>query len=305
MPKKLFAGHPPITQLILTAFAMLTSMLLIGFIGMLLAPVLFGISMAEFMNIIAGGDVAGHLNVFRYMQTLYGISLFIVPALFLGYLFSETLSDYFGFGKILSVKYYFIVFLIVLTVVPFINLLASLNEMIVFPESLSWLETKLRMSEDSAQKMTKQFLDVEHIGGMLFNIFMIALLPALGEELIFRGVFQKIFVRWSGSIHVGIIISAFCFSAMHVQFYGFFPRWLLGCMFGYMLVWSGSIWLPIFAHFTYNALAVIVSYMTLKGYLSEEIAEYGSSPAHILVTVAATAVCGWLYWRMNKSLKVQ
>ncbi len=90
---------------------------------------------------------------------------------------------------------------------------------------------------------------------------MIALLPAIGEELVFRGVVQKIFRQWSRNAHVAIWTTAVLFSAMHMQFYGFIPRMLLGAMLGYMLEWSGSLWLPMLAHFINNAGAVLLTYL--------------------------------------------
>ena len=102
-------------------------------------------------------------------------------------------------------------------------------------------------------------------GDFAFNLIMIGLLPAIGEELVFRGVVQKIFHQWSRNIHIAIWTTAFVFSAMHMQFYGFLPRMVLGGMLGYMLAWSGSLWLPIFAHFVNNAGAVVFMYLFQKG----------------------------------------
>jgi hypothetical protein len=106
---------------------------------------------------------------------------------------------------------------------------------------------------------------------------MIAFLPAIGEELLFRGVIQRIFTSWTRNQHWGIWISAILFSALHMQFYGFIPRVFLGVLFGYLLVWSGSIWLPIIAHFINNAVAVVAMYLIDKGLLSQEIEEIGTT----------------------------
>ena len=106
---------------------------------------------------------------------------------------------------------------------------------------------------------------------------MIAIIPAIGEELLFRGVIQRIFTRWTRSNHWGIWIAAILFSALHMQFYGFVPRMLLGVLFGYLLVWSGSMWLPIIAHFLNNALAVIAMYMIDKELISPKVEEFGST----------------------------
>ena len=300
MRKALFAEYPPFTQLIMAAFTMVSCGLFFTFIGILFAPLVLDISMSDLMNMISTGKISQNLYLMRYLQSLQGITLFIIPALFIGYLFSGNVAGYFGLCQTVTIKWFLASVLLTVAAIPCINLLGALNEMIILPDRLSGLEQKFRELEDAAQEITKLFLNVDNIGGMFFNIFMMALLPALGEELIFRGVLQKIFIRWAGNIHVAIIITGFVFSLFHMQFYGFFPRWLLGIIYGYLLVWSGTIWIPIIAHFANNALIVTVSYLIRKGHISEEIEFFGASWSDIPITIVALALCIWLLWKMHK-----
>jgi membrane protease YdiL (CAAX protease family) len=301
MRKGLLAGSPPFTQAIMLVFTMVACFLLFMFIGILLAPPILGISITDVIHLLNNGGAMQNLHLMRYMQTLQGISLFIVPAFFAAYLFSGNAPAYLELRQTAPAKWFGAVLLLVVMAVPCINLMASLNEMISFPESFSGLEQRLKAYEEAAQKTTKLFLEVDNIGGMLFNIFMMAVLPALGEDLIFRGVLQKILVRWAGNVHVGIIIAGLMFSLMHMQFYGLFPRWLLGVMFGYLLVWGGTLWLPIFAHFVHNGMAVISSCLIHKGIIPEEIEFFGSTWGDIPVTMITAAICAWLLWRMYRN----
>jgi hypothetical protein len=127
----------------------------------------------------------------------------------------------------------------------------------VLPHWMHSWEVKIRALEDSAARLTGLFL----IGGdgftLALNLFMIAVLPALGEEFLFRGVLQKLLTEWTKNKHLGIWIAAFAFSFVHFQFYGFLPRFLLGAYFGYLLAWSSSIWVPITGHFINNGVAVL------------------------------------------------
>jgi len=298
MLKGLFESSSPFTQLIILGFCMVTSFLLTICIGVIFAPLILGIPITEFLNSFSNSGMEQNLNQMRYMQTLYSFSTFIIPAFLAAYLFSRTVTGYFGLERITPVNWYVAVLFLMLASIPFINLLASLNEMIVFPKSLSGLEQRLKDFEEGAQQATKLFLNVDSAGGIFFNIFMIALLPAVGEELIFRGALQKIFTRWTGNIHTAIVICGFLFSLMHFQFYGFFPRWLLGVMFGYLMVWSGTIWLPIFAHFVNNAVAVFFSCMIHKGIISEKVEYIGASFGDIPVTIVTTTVAAWLLWKI-------
>jgi hypothetical protein len=90
---------------------------------------------------------------------------------------------------------------------------------------------------------------------------MIALLPAIAEELIFRGVFQTIFQRLFRSGHLAIWVTSLIFSTIHFQFFGFIPRLILGLVFGYLFYWSGTLWLPVISHFLNNAFPVIMTYI--------------------------------------------
>ena len=149
-----------------------------------------------------------------------------------------------------------------LTVIPFIEYTALLNSKLQLPESLSWLEHWMRESEDKATEITVSFLQMNNLYDFIINILIIALLPALGEELLFRGILQSIFIDWTKNIHWGIIITAILFSAFHFQFYGFLPRMLIGVYLGYLFVWSKNIWYPVAAHFVNNASIVIYIYFS-------------------------------------------
>ncbi|MDR1673374.1 MAG: CPBP family intramembrane metalloprotease [Bacteroidales bacterium] len=295
MKKGLFESSTPLSQLILSLAVMVTSVLLLSFIGILFAPLVAGISFPDFVTRLGDGSINSHLPFMRYLQTIQSISLFIIPAFLLGYLFSGNIAKYFTLKQAIPLKWFVFVFLLMVSIVPVINLLVLLNE-IMIPAGFTWIHDR----EAAAEQLTRLFLHTDTAGGLLFNIFMIGMLPALGEELIFRGIIQKIFTRWTGNTHAAIIISGFLFSAMHFQFYGLIPRWLLGVLFGYLLVWSGSIWLPVFAHFVNNTMAVIVAYFSYRLDLPEDIADYGAAVDALPVTVALTAVCALLLWKVKR-----
>ena len=159
---------------------------------------------------------------------------------------------------------------IMVCAIPGINLLADLNSRVELPDSLDFIEQKLKAYEASAALLTERFLAADNIGQLLINIGLMALLPAFAEELSFRGTLQQIISKGqSTKVHVAIWVTAFVFSAIHMQFYGFVPRMLLGAMFGYVFVWSGSLWLPIVMHFTNNGLAVVLYYLTSRDSIGE------------------------------------
>jgi membrane protease YdiL (CAAX protease family) len=125
---------------------------------------------------------------------------------------------------------------------------------------------------------------------------MIGIIPAIGEELLFRGVIQRIFTEWTKNIHWGIWISAILFSALHLQFYGFVPRAILGAIFGYLLVWSGNLWLPVLAHFINNTVAVIAYYFYGEGILSVDPDKIGTNSEYHIAIIISFLLMVWLFW---------
>ncbi len=99
---------------------------------------------------------------------------------------------------------------------------------------------------------------------------------------------------------MGIWVSAILFSALHMQFYGFFPRMLLGAFFGYLLLWSGSLWLPIIAHFVNNCVAVIFYYLKFNGIKVVDIEIIGTGET-LWLGILSGIVCVFLGYLIRKS----
>jgi len=162
----------------------------------------------------------------------------------------------------------------------------------------------MEASEQKAMELTEAFLVMNSIGDLLINLFLIGLIPAIGEELLFRGVLQQLFTKWTGKVHLAIFISAFLFSAIHLQFFSFLPRFVLGIVLGYMFYWSKNLWLPILAHFTNNTLAIIFTYHFVADkiqidFLNEETSVNISAA---LISLLAVALLMFLLYK-NTSIK--
>ncbi|MEY1640403.1 CPBP family intramembrane glutamic endopeptidase [Tenuifilum osseticum] len=212
-------------------------------IGILLLGLMYG---ASGVQVVLGNNLT-NLNALKLIQILQTTGIFIIPAILSAFLFSKKPWSYLCFEK---VKFQTILktFIIVLISLPAINLLASINQLIPMSDWMVEMERK-------AEAITKAFLLTGSIWAYLVNILMIAILPAVGEELIFRGILQRRLVEYTRSRWVGILLAAALFSAIHMQFQGFIPRFALGVAFGYLLEVTGSIWVPIAAHFFNNAIA--------------------------------------------------
>jgi hypothetical protein len=194
------------------------------------------------------------------LQCLQTIGTFLLPPILCAWIWDEHRKPFswLKLDRSADAWSYALAVGIMVCAVPSINLLADLNGRIELPDCMAALEQKMREMEDNAALLTERFLQADNVGVLLINLGLMALLPALSEELTFRGTLQQIL----SNRHVAIWATAFIFSAIHMQFYGFVPRMLMGAMFGYIFVWTGSLWVPIVMHFTNNGMAVIAYYLT-------------------------------------------
>lgn len=211
------------------------------------------LSMNENMSVSA-------LNSLKIMQMGSSVFGFLIPAIF----FSKVLvrqKSYLKNNWHFPLMLLLLVFFIMLVSSPLMEMLITFNQKMVLPQSLKGLERWMRNMEDTAGKQTEILLQMKSPLTFLVNLLMIAILPAIGEEFIFRGCFQQIFTSWTKSIHWGVWLSAALFSFIHFQFFGFLPRMLLGIFFGYFAAWSGSIWPGVLGHFLNNGTALVVSYL--------------------------------------------
>lgn len=300
-----FRHMRPGSQLLFTGFVVLVTFFILQLVASLVVVPVFGFERVSGM--LSGLDFSdpGTVHMLKYFQIVQSFGLFIVPSLLVAKFFHSSWTFYLCLNKKPSLRNTYRVIILVIIINPFINFMGDINANMHFPPWLSEVEQWMRNAEDAAEKLVRVFLDVKSVWGLLFNLFMIAVLPALGEELLFRGIIQKLFTKITQNAHWGIWISAALFSALHMQFYGFIPRMLLGAMFGYLLVWSGSLWLPILAHFINNAGAVILIYLIGKGSLNPKVEEFGTGTEgwhYALISLAIGVVILMVVRQQNKEI---
>ncbi len=257
----MFKDSPVYTKLLIAGFVIVASTTMVFLLSAIIAIPIFDVNFFSNPEIIAPGK-SNNINVSKFFQIFSSIGLFIVPPFVLAWLFSGKPGSYLYVNKMPQVFLLLIILLSVFTIIPFIDLTAVLNSNLVLPDSLSWLEEWMRDNETKAGELTVAFLEMNNLSDFIINIVLIAILPAVGEELLFRGIIQRIFVDWIKNPHVAIFITAFLFSSFHFQFYGFLPRMLIGIYLGYLLVWSNNLWYPILAHFVNNVTIVVYIYIS-------------------------------------------
>ncbi len=206
-------------------------------------------------------------DLLRQLLFFQSVCAFIFPSLIMAYLFGTNTASYLHADSPFSGKTGLLTVLSIVLALPMINCLAYWNQQVELPESMGGVETLIRNMEDQAQEIFDKLLFTDSFITFLYNFLIVALLAAIGEEFLFRGVLKNIFSRKMKNHHLIIWITAIIFSLVHFQFYGFFPRMFLGAYLGYLLYYTQSVWVPVLAHLTNNAIGVIGYY---KFYNTEE-----------------------------------
>jgi membrane protease YdiL (CAAX protease family) len=254
-------------------------------------------------KICFGGDTGTR----SYLYVIQSISLFgtfLVPALLFSYFATKKWFSYNEADKIAPPSMVGYVVILSLFILPIIACLGYFNEQIALPESMQKIEIWMREMEESSKQIIEILTANSNIFILLANIVIMALFPAIFEEFLFRGTLQPFFTKWFTNKHVAIIVTAFIFSAVHFQFYGFIPRFLLGIYLGYLFVWGRSLWLPIIAHFMHNANSVILDYCTQRRGIDMEAIDPSQIPGFywvVLGCVVCVGVGGWRLWRKGST----
>jgi len=301
----MFKNSSPFTKLVLTAFIMLVSYLVFFISGSLLALIIFKINIFKDAISIINDQKGAFINEMKYFQIVQSVGMFVVPPLILARLFNQSIAEFLQLKRSPEVSSVILIFTAIIFSYPVINFFTSLNSHLDLPRFLAPIEEWMRDTEDYAGKITDRFLEVSTFSGLMVNLLMIAVVPAVGEELLFRGILQPVFTDWTNNKHWGIFISSVIFSAFHLQFFGFLPRLLLGLLFGYLLLWSRSLWLPILAHFFNNSFAVLFCFFAGKE-LTDKFDKVGtgvSVSSDIFPLIISTGVASWLVFLIFRKYK--
>jgi uncharacterized protein len=288
--------HPALSLLLLFVFVVFGS--LIGFyVGMFVSSPFYEGSFSELERHITEGSTLDSvwlpLMIVQGCTAVFGF--IILPSLLMG---RQGKSIFALVQKPINPMVVVIAVLILFAFMVVDSAIAMWNKNLDFPAWMDGFEKWARQWEDTQARMTTYLTEFKTFGSFIVGLIVIAVIPGIGEEVLFRGIVQNEFYRGTKNIHVAIWVSAFLFSAFHIQFFGFFPRLLLGALFGYLYHWSGSLWVPIIAHFVNNGLIVLALYLFQIGHIAsinpnEEVA----APWGAIVVSAVILVLLLIYFK--------
>jgi uncharacterized protein len=304
MLKGLFADKPVYRKFLIVVSLVLFSTIIFSMVGGLLVSSLYNIDFLGDTTALSDLENPNVIAAMKLLQMLTtGIGMFIIPSFLAAYLFDPSPKKYLGMIGKIPVAVFALTTIIMFAIVPLINLLMVFNAELHLPSFLSVVEQWMKSSEEKAARLTEVFLVMKTPGELYYNLLIIAVLPALGEELLFRGILQRLFNDLTKNIHVAIFITAALFSAIHMQFYGFLPRMVLGVLFGYLFVWSGSIWVPILGHFINNGAAVVFAYLAGNKQMPFNQDTVGTEDGQLPFVLLSIVIVGGLVFYIKKTMQ--
>jgi len=295
--KALLAGLRPSEKFLFVVVLLFILGLIFQSFGAFVAGWIYGFSFSEILS-LGSFDDPNYVAASKLIQIIGSIGTFIIPAFLFSYLFEGDLFSYYRFRDSTGAWSLLLTILMMVSVIPFINYMAEINMRMKFP--IRSIDQFLRYLEGDAEEIMRAFTATRSLWGLLVNLLMVGVIAAVGEELIFRGLIQRLLHGMVKNIHLAVLISSILFSAFHFQFFSFLPRFILGVVLGYLMYYGRSIWYPILAHFVNNAMGVIYYYFNSRGSADDMLEEIGTStmmPMAALISLLLFVFFGvlWFY----------
>jgi len=297
----MLGGMRPAEKFLFAVVVLFILGLAFQFLGAFLAAWIYDFRITEILSDADFSDPT-YVAASKLIQIIGSIGTFILPAFLFSFLFAGDIYSYYGFRNPVYTTPLLLTILMMVSVIPFVNYTAELNLRMEIP--IKALDRILRSLEGDVEEMMVAFTATKSLWGLMVNLLMIGVIAAVGEELIFRGVLQRLMIGMVKNVHLAVLITAFLFSAFHFQFFSFLPRFVLGLVLGYLMYYGRSIWYPILAHFVNNAMGVIYYYFSTRGSTDDMLEEIGTStmiPMAAVISLGLFVFFGlWWFYQMNR-----
>lgn len=291
---------PAISFLLILFLSFLGFTTLGPFLGILFALPFPGFDLDNMLAILE--NPAGFPDSKIPLLVIQGVSsivgFIIIPVLFLVGLKKESMKIFFQ-AKTATPTLIIIASLFTISFLIVNSVFVEWNANLKLPEFMSGFEEWARNLEDNAAVLTEFLTDFSGFGHFLLAFLVIAIIPGFGEELLFRGLLQNYATGFLRNPHLAILLTSIIFSAIHLQFYGFVPRALLGIAFGYLYLWSGNLLLPVIAHSVNNGFTLLMMYMYSTNAIGFDIDS--SEPPNSIAIIPAFIISAMLLYVFYKN----
>ncbi|MFT7614514.1 MAG: membrane protease YdiL (CAAX protease family) [Parvicellaceae bacterium] len=278
MRKPLFQTYSPGVKFLLALVVVMIAWIMVRGIGLWVGEVLSGVDLASVGEIDYSDSAT--INAIRISSTIGNFG-FLIGAILFSWLCCNQITSYFHLKSRFKFKYLWVVILVFILAVPAVNFLSIINEMIYPGEALDEMQ-------DASYQVKSAILNTTNGWTVVLNILTMALVPAICEELFFRGVLLRLSYQGTGRIHLGVIMSALVFALFHREFDNILSITFMGVILGYLYVYSGTILVPILLHFLNNSIYIILSAVS-AGALAET-----TVPTELMIWIVSGLVCLFL-----------
>lgn len=290
----------PGSQLMLLILIAFFTLFLMQITAFLVIRPIWNVNIFENVEEISKLNSPESIQITKVIQVFYHVGMFLLPALIFRKLFGHPEKDFFVHQRQQEIPVWLVAAFFFMIAFPFINLLHQANLQMPVPDS---------MAQDDVQStsMLMKLLGGEGIALLLVNIFVYALIPAIGEELLFRGVIMRQIALSTKNVHLAVWVTAAFFSFIHGEMTVFLPRFLMGVALGYMFVWSGNIWVGVIAHLFNNILSIVIINAVLNGNLEARYDMLGANQEDVLYLIPSILLVAmgiyYLYKKRNSSYR--
>lgn len=296
-----FDEQHPVLQLTVSLFLVVVSGTLLFWLFIYAGSLIFGTGFQQMLLIPDKSAGITENLIIRYVQVSQQVSLFLIPSVVVIYMVRKRDQSFTGMDKFPGTETVILLILLAFFIIPVTSYTGYLNSKLDLPEWLSGIEEKMIEKEHAASGLTELLITSGSVASLFINIIIIAVIPAFCEELLFRGVLQQLLSRIFKSAHLGIWFTAIIFSTIHLQFFGFVPRLILGLSFGYLFYWTRSLWSSILAHFINNVIPVVISYFTGWKVLNDKALSSGSYG--VTIPLISLLVCSLIFFYLRKEFR--
>ena len=296
--------RPAWSQLLVFIGLSIAIFMVLSLIGMTVLAQFTGLGLMEMAD-PAKWDLSNPktMVMVRGMLVVQFLALFLIPVFLFAYFSDPKPLQYLGLSQKVDPFYLMAGTLLLIISLPLASWLGVLNQSIPFPPGMQqWMDDMGKESNRQIEYMLGQ----KGIDQLFKNLFFIAVFAGVGEELFFRGVIQRLLIRWFKNHWAGILVTAAFFSAIHFQFDGFFPRMMLGILLGAIYWYSGSLWPAILAHVVYDAFIVVVTYLDPSKISSEDPVKVTGASLWIqgfISLILVVALVRWMKMRSTQSFE--
>lgn len=284
--------YPLALRIIMMLCMFLFNMSIVSFLAIAAVPALFGVENTA--DVLAGKlNGAVEMNAFFFIQGISTLGGFALTAMMFAVLEAGEFKHHLRLKIYPSLKVLLLAVASIIVSQFFIEFLVEINQKISLPASLQ----SLYDYQKQAEQVTNALMSFTDIGHLILASVVMALIPAIGEEFFFRGLLLGDLLK--GKVHpaIAIPVTGLIFAISHGQYDNTLAIFALGSFLGYLYYVSGSLWLPIAAHFVNNFLAVLLKYLFNIGVISSDLAE---AKTPLYATILSLLIFALFIYLFNK-----